>query len=270
MCSPVVADKDDNHAIQLQLADEYQKALEENAHLRQAQVDKDTTIAKLRQQVEHLRGDSLSRHKKEPPAANMLQRVNAELSSKAVLGEGNRAGTGFGYLDNNPEVLQFSSHETSILPSSAQTQMQSTWTAYINSVDGWTATKLKRWTKHGDGGDIAPQYSSSAEYDYSWGSCTFKKGYVGSYSGTCCNSGTYMTLMVYVKAACAGTGTVSLTESKSYVTRKVLRNAWKINCGTTCGGCYAYNKPYECGQVADMTWHNIAVGDLDPDKFGIH
>ena len=88
MCSPVVADKDDNHAIQLQLADEYQKALEEIAHLRQAQVDKDTTIAKLRQQVEHLRGDSLSRHKKEPPAANTLQRVNTGNKPKPLsLGE---------------------------------------------------------------------------------------------------------------------------------------------------------------------------------------
>ena len=92
MCSPVVADKDDNHAIQLQLADEYQKALEEIAHLRQAhaksQVDKDTTIAKLRQQVERLRGDSLSRHKKDPPAANMLQRVNTGNKPKPLsLGE---------------------------------------------------------------------------------------------------------------------------------------------------------------------------------------
>ena len=74
MCSPVVADKDDNHATQLQLADEYQKALEEIAH--------------LRQQVEHLRGDSLSRHKKEPPAANMLQRVNTDNKPKPIsLGE---------------------------------------------------------------------------------------------------------------------------------------------------------------------------------------
>ena len=95
MCSPVVADKDDDHATQLQLADEYQKALEEIAHLRQAhakfsksQVDKDTTIAKLRQQVEHLRGDSLSRHKKEPPAANTLQRVNTGNKPKPLsLGE---------------------------------------------------------------------------------------------------------------------------------------------------------------------------------------
>ena len=74
-------------------------------------------------------------------------------------------GAGFGFANDNPKVLQFSSHETRILPASAQTQMQSTWTAYINSVDGWTATKLKSWTKHGEGGDIVPQYSSSAEYD---------------------------------------------------------------------------------------------------------
>jgi hypothetical protein len=66
--------------------DEYQKALEEITHLRQvhanSQADKDVTIEKL------LRGDSLSRHKKEPPAANMLQRVNTGNKPKPLsLGE---------------------------------------------------------------------------------------------------------------------------------------------------------------------------------------
>ena len=92
MRSPAVAEKDDKHATQLQLADEYQKALEEITHLRQvhanSQADKDATIEKLRQQVEHLRGDSLSRHKKEPPAANTLQRVNTGNQPKPLsLGE---------------------------------------------------------------------------------------------------------------------------------------------------------------------------------------
>lgn len=174
-----------------------------------------------------------------------------------------------------PELTQQETNEIG-----STNNMVELWHHFRRNIWSYTEAKLRLWTTSGDsGGTICPTYEFTSKHSYSGGHCMFKKGYsvgIAILAGTN-NQIEYATLMTYVKASCAKTG------SQKYVTRKMMFRAWKIGDNNRCmtwlaGGannictqCYMHKMEAECQAVgaSSMPWQPI-TNAMEAVFLGIH